>query len=65
FEKILTRMSFKGKGGLYITFEARQKMARIYTEVTKDTHSCTGCSTDWIKRLSHWYFESKNRYDKS
>ena len=61
YDKLLTDIH-NGKFVGAILSRKRKDLADVYERVTDDF--CSTCNNRWIKRLSHWYIESKDYYEK-
>lgn len=61
-EDVLKRFDLNSWSSPRIELETRQELASHYNQIANGGH--TDFDNDWIKRLSHWYFEAKAEYER-
>jgi len=57
YEDTLRRCTFRSINTIYIDSQTLEDLASIYYQITGQ-NDCSGCSKDFVKRLSEYYFHS-------
>lgn len=56
-EYTLSRCTFRSIQSVYIDKQTLEELGDIYVDIT-GVDECHGCSKDFVKRLSEWYFNA-------